>query len=66
MIISIIEARQIMGKVASRKYKDSEIEELINGLSLIANFAIDSYIEMKRKQKQEGGDKAKCQKESLK
>ena len=47
MIISIGEARQLMGKAGSRKYTDSEIEELVHVLSAIANLAIDSYIEKK-------------------
>lgn len=53
MIISIKEAREIMGKEASRRYTDSDIEELINVLSVMANLAIDSYIEIKRKKKNE-------------
>lgn len=55
MIISIGEARQLMGKAASRKYTDSEVEELVNTLSAIVNLAIDFYIEMKRKRKETRG-----------
>jgi len=50
MIISIGEARQLMGKAGSRKYTDSEIEELVHVLSAIANLAIDSYIEKRQKE----------------
>lgn len=56
MIISIGEARQLMGKAASKKYTDSQIEELVNVLSVIANLAIDSYIDMKRKRKEQGSE----------
>lgn len=64
MIISVEEARQLIGKAASKKYADSQIEELVNVLSAIANLAIDSYIEMKRERAekrnvtkpQKGGD----------
>ena len=51
MILSVAEARTIMGETASKKYSDPEVEELVNVLSAIANLAIDSYIDMKRKKK---------------
>jgi hypothetical protein len=54
MILSVAEARTIMGETVSKKYSDPEVEELVNVLSAIANFAIDSYIEMKRKRKEVG------------
>jgi len=60
MIMSIEEARKIMGEEASKKYTDSEVEELVNVLSAIANLSIDMYIEMKQKKmsssQQRGGD----------
>ena len=57
MIISVAEARELMGQDVARKYTDSEVEELISVLSAIANLAIDSYIGMKQKQRQKGGEK---------
>ena len=46
MVISIEEARKLMGK-ASSKYTDEQVGEVINSLSVIADLAIDSWLAMK-------------------
>lgn len=55
MVISVEKTRKIMGP-ANKKYSNAQIEELINVLSAIANFAIDSYIEEKRKRKEKANE----------
>ena len=54
MIISIVEARELMGK-SSSKYSDNQIEEVINIFEFMADMAIDCYL-IKRKKKN-GGEK---------
>ena len=54
MIISIAEARKLMGKTSS-KYSDGQIEEVINIFEFMADMAIDCYL-IKRKKKN-GGEK---------
>ena len=54
MIISVVEARELMGKV-NAKYTDSQLEEVINIFEFMADMAIDCYL-IKRKKKM-GGEK---------
>ncbi len=49
MIISVEEARKIMGEV-NKKYRDEQIEEVINIYDFLADMAIDCYL-IKRKKK---------------
>ena len=47
MIITIPEARKILGETAS-KYTDAQIEEIINVFVFFTDLAIDSYIDSKK------------------
>lgn len=51
MIISIEEARKLMGE-SSKKYNDKQIEEVINIYDFLADMAIDCYL-IKRKNNHE-------------
>lgn len=51
MIISVEKARKIMGK-SNKKYRDEQIEEVINIYDFLADMAIDCYL-IKRKKKME-------------
>ena len=54
MIISVAEARELMGRT-NKKYSDSQIEEVVNIFEFMADMAIDCYL-IKRKKKN-GGEK---------
>lgn len=43
MIITIKEARELMGKNAD-KYTDEQVGDMINTLALLADLAIDSWL----------------------
>lgn len=49
MPVTIAEARKIMGKDA-QEYSDTQLEEVINLLTVLADMAIDSFV-AKKKQK---------------
>ena len=51
MIISIAEARQLMGK-ASKKYSDVQVEEVLNIFEFMADIAIDCYVLRRKKLKE--------------
>lgn len=55
MIVSVEEAREILGK-AGQEYTDDQVEEIINLFVAISDLAIDSYIEKKKLRKEEGAD----------
>lgn len=48
MIITIKEARKIMGK-ANVKYSDAQIQEILDLFYALSNIIIDQYLEVKRK-----------------
>lgn len=50
MIISIQQARQIMGD-ANRKYTDKQMEEILNVLYALCNLIIDEYIKTQHAKK---------------
>lgn len=62
MIISVEEARQLMGE-ANKKYTDEQIEEVINIFDFMADMAIDVYL-IKRKQRKEEKNEQITKKES--
>lgn len=43
MTIPLYKIRKIMGKGAE-KYTDSQLEEVVNALTVLADLAIDSYL----------------------
>lgn len=43
MIISAHKIREIMGK-AGEKYTDSQLEEVVNALTVLADLVIDNYL----------------------
>lgn len=43
MVITIKEARELMGKNAD-KYTDEQVEEMVNTLSVLSDLAIDSWL----------------------
>lgn len=47
MIIPVAEARQLMGE-ANKKYRDEQIEEVVNIFDFLADISIDCYL-IKRK-----------------
>ncbi len=69
MVITIEEARKLLGK-ASSKYSDQQVEEMINTLSLLSDLAIDSWLaktpEERRKFKEEYIKNARQNKEPFK
>lgn len=50
MIVSVREARKILGK-AAKQYTDEQIEEIVNLFAAMSDLAIDSYLEKKRQGK---------------
>ena len=50
MIVSVREARKILGKEA-KQYTDEQIEEIVNLFTAISDLAIDSYLEKKKQGK---------------
>jgi len=44
LIISVKEARKLLGKTESDKLTDDEVEELINQLDFISHLAIKDYL----------------------
>ena len=57
MIVSVQEARKILGR-SGREYTDQQVEEIINLFVAISDFAIDSYLEKKRRGKEVEADAA--------
>lgn len=51
MILTIKEARDLLGKKGS-KYSDSELEEIINLFSLLADLIIDQYLKQREMDKE--------------
>ena len=51
MIISIEEARQLMGKT-NKKYSDVQVEEVLNIFEFMADMAIDCYLIQRKKLKE--------------
>ncbi len=47
MLITIAQARQIMGD-ANSKYSDQQMEEILNVLYALCNLIIDEYIRTKK------------------
>lgn len=45
-MIEVSRARKILGKIAER-YNDSEIEQMINALVVLADLTINSYLDKK-------------------
>ena len=50
MLVSVKEARKILGKEA-KQYTDEQIEEIVNLFAAMSDIAIDSYLEKKRQGK---------------
>lgn len=48
MIISVEEARQMMGK-ANKKYNDEQIEKVVNIFEFMADMAIDCFLVKRKK-----------------
>lgn len=51
MIVSVAEVRRALGKV-SKKYSDSEVEEVIRVATVLSDLFIDCFIEREKQRKE--------------